>query len=95
MEQRKRITEPYLQALVSSGVTITASLGRNFGDETARTGTVLLTAAGSETRLIKKFEGLELADAQTVQITLGDSAAANNGWTLDEFIAPVEPTDIA
>ncbi len=94
-EQRKRITEPYLQAGAATGVTITASLGRNFGDETARTGTVSLSAVGSETRVLRKFEGLELADAQVIQITLGDSAAANNAWTLDELNIPVEVTDFA
>ena len=54
-----------------------------------------LTAAGSETRLVKKFEAAALADAQAIQVTLGDSAAANNAWTLDEWFATAEPTEEA
>jgi hypothetical protein len=76
-------------------VTITQSLTRNFGDETARTSTVVLTAAGSETRVLKKFEAAAAADVQTLQVTLGDAAAANNTWTLDEWRGTVEPTEDA
>lgn len=93
MHQRKRLETAYLQAGASSGVTITQSFTRNFGDETARTSSVLLTAAGTETRVIKRFQDAALNDANIIQTTLGDSAAANVSWTLDEWIGLVEPME--
>jgi hypothetical protein len=93
MHQQKRLKEAYLQAIAGSSVTITQTLTRNFGDETARTSTVSLTAAGSETRIIRKFEAAALADMKNMQVQLGDAAAANVAWTLDEWVGTVEPTD--
>jgi hypothetical protein len=77
-----------LLAKAASGVTITQTLNRDFGAET-RTSTVLLTPNASETRVIKKFEASEMAQADTIQVTLGDAAAASNSWTLDQWTAPV------
>lgn len=77
-----------LLAKAASGVTMTQTLDRDFGLET-RTSSVLLTASASETRVVKKFEASEIAQADTVQVTLGDSAAADNAWTLDLWTAPV------
>jgi hypothetical protein len=77
-----------LLAKAASGVTITQTLDRDFGLET-RTSSVVLTASASETRVVKKFEASELAQADTIQVTLGDSAAASNAWTLDQWTAPV------
>jgi hypothetical protein len=91
----KRISEAYLQASAQSGVTITQTFIRNFGDETNRTSTVLLTAAGSETRVVKKFEDSACADVKMLQVRLGDAAASTATWTLDESIVtgePLEPT---
>lgn len=90
MQFHKRLAEPYLQALAVSGVTITQTWTRNHGDETGRTSTVSLTPTGSQTRVVRKFEGGELVDADHAQVTLGDGSAANNAWTMDEWIAPFE-----
>ena len=77
-----------LVAKVSSGVTITQTLTRDFGLE-SRTSSVTLTASASETRVVKKFEGSDMAQADTIQLQIGDSAAAANAWTLDAWSAPV------
>jgi hypothetical protein len=95
LQQRVRLNRAYLQAAAANAVTITQTLIRNFGDETARTATALLTAAGSETRVIKTLEATALADAQNVQVKLGDSAAANVAWTLDEWLGTAEPMEQA
>jgi hypothetical protein len=86
MDRFKTVEAAYLQAIVGSGVTITQTLTRNFGVE-SRTATVALTAAGSETRVSKKVEGSALKDAAHMQVTLGDGAAQNVDWTLDEWLA--------
>jgi hypothetical protein len=91
----KRISEAYLQASAQTGVTITQTFIRNFGDETNRTDTVLLTAAGSETRVIKKFEGSACADVKMLQVRLGDGSASTATWTLDEHIVTGEPLETA
>lgn len=94
LQMFKRLTRSIMQASVATATTITQTFTRNFGDETARTSTTLLTAAGSETRVVKKFEDAALADVKVFAVTLGDSAAANTpSWTLDEWIGAVETKD--
>lgn len=81
----------YLRAGASSGVSIQQSLVRNFGDETARTSTVSLTASGSETTVLRKFEDAALQDADAVQVTLGDASATASAWQLFGWTAEVKP----
>jgi hypothetical protein len=73
----------------ASGVTLTATLTPDFGAGTAKTGTALLTAAGSETRVSKRLEGSAIGHAEFVSITIGDSAAANNTWSFDRITIPL------
>jgi hypothetical protein len=77
----------YLRASAQSGVTIRESLIRNMGDETVRTSDVLLTPVGSQTNILKKFEDAALQDGDTVQVTLGDSAAVASAWQLFAYHA--------
>lgn len=83
------IGQSHLLAKAASGVTITQTIDRDFGLET-RTATVLLTAAGSETRVLRKIEGSDLSGCGTIQIQIGDGSAASNGWTLDALSIPVD-----
>jgi hypothetical protein len=76
-------------APAASGVTLTATITPDFGAGTAKTGTALLTAAGSETRVSKRFEGSAIGHADFVSITIGDSAAANNTWSFDRITIPL------
>lgn len=87
------IGEGQLLAKAASGVTITQTVIRDFGLET-RTATCSLTAAASETRVLRKFEAGDLADAGVIQITLGDGSAASNGWTLDTLMVPILDQEI-
>lgn len=87
--QNVAIGQSVLLAKAATGVTITQTLDRNYGLET-RTSTVSLTADGSESRVIKKFEASDLAQAAAVQVQLGDSAAvATAQWALDALEVPV------
>lgn len=88
----KMVGRAYLKALAASGVTIQQSLIPNFGAESTRTDTVSLTAAGSETRVLRRFEGAALNKAATFQVQIGDSAAASNNWLIDKWMSTVERT---
>jgi hypothetical protein len=81
------IKRAYLRASAQSGVTIQQSLTRNFGDETNRTSTVLLTATGSQTDVLRKFEDAALQDGDAVQVTLGDASAVASAWQLHGWTA--------
>jgi hypothetical protein len=48
---------------------------------------VLLTPVGSQTNILKKFEDAALQDGDTVQVTLGDSAAVASAWQLFAYHA--------
>jgi hypothetical protein len=80
--------EGYLVAKSSSGVSIRLSVIRDMGAET-RTSDVLLTAAGSETYVLKKFEACDLSEAWCAQMEIGDASAVAGAWTLDGFTVPV------
>lgn len=86
--QNVQVGQSILLAKAASGVTITQTLDRDFGVET-RTSTALLTADASETRVIKKFEASDLAQAGTVQVQLGDASAVANNWVLDALSIPI------
>lgn len=81
-----------LLAEVSSGVTITLTTDRDFAAETA-TSTALLTADGSETRKLVKFEGAAIGEAGHVSFRVGDSAAVDNSWVLDALVTPIMVDD--
>ncbi len=68
--------------------TLELEIDRNRGAEFA-TDTVSLVAAGTETRVIRKFEGIQVADAELVQFKLGDEVATPNEWTIDRFQAKI------
>ena len=73
-----------------SGQSLTLTLTRDFGKNTARTFSASLTASGSETRIIRDFPDSALTEAQVIELQVGDSAAVSSGsWVLDEIIVPV------
>lgn len=74
-----------LMGEASSGVTITVTMNRDFGRQT-RSATATLTALGSEARVEKYIEDLDLTDARFVAFQIGDGAAASNDWNLDRLI---------
>jgi hypothetical protein len=75
----------YLSASAQAGVAIQQALVRNFGDETDRTSDVLLTAEGSETTVLRKFEDAAVQDAWALQVTLGDAEDVASGWTIYQW----------
>lgn len=90
---RNGITRSTLLAQASSGVTITQTFVRNFGDETNRTDTVSLTATGSESHVLRAFDASALQDAYVFQVRLGDGSAAQNQWTLDRWYADLHQNE--
>lgn len=87
----KRLGKAYVQVKTQAGVTIYETLIRNYGVQSLQTQT-LITAVGSETRALRRFDVAELADAFTFQTQLGDVAAVANTWTLDHWSATLEIT---
>ena len=74
-----------LVALASAGVTTTVTTTVDFGLQSV-SDTVLLTAAGSETRVQPRIGGsVALSGGYVVQFRVGDSAAANTAWQIDEL----------
>jgi hypothetical protein len=86
----KTLVRSHIHAEVATGVTVTQTLIRNMGDDTDRTATVLLTAAGSETEVLKTFTDAALAEAYAFQVRLGDGSALDSGMTLNRWYADIE-----
>lgn len=82
-------TDPQLIANVSAGVTITVSPLSDFGLATTQAGTVSLAAAGSESRVQRRVEGLQAAGVGVIAFRVGDAAAVSNGWIIDALVAVV------
>lgn len=85
--------EPSVIAKVGTP-TLTVTMSRDFGVET-RSGTTTIAAVGSETRVIKKVEGLEWEQVRVAQVTVGDGSALDSAWTLDGLVIPVTPEGVA
>lgn len=87
--KRVFLHDAILIAAAASGVTVTATTTGDFGAPSqTTTATALLTAAGSETRVIKRVEESALGAVDAVQFTLGDGSAAANYWVLDALEVP-------
>lgn len=82
------LDDSYLVGEAASGVSIRLSVIRDMGAET-RTSDVVLTAAGSETYVMKKFDACDLSGAWCAQMEIGDASAVASAWTLEGFTAPV------
>ncbi len=82
------VGETVLVAKAQAGVTIQQTLIRDYGLEN-RTSTVVLTPAGSEARVIVKVEGSAMAQAKTLQVTLGDVSAVSSAWSLEALVIPL------
>jgi len=80
--------EPTLLATALAGSDVTVTLTRDFGLET-RSQAVSLAPTASETRVVRKVEGLEMGEADVLQISVGDSAANDERWSVDALIVPI------
>jgi hypothetical protein len=90
----KEVVRSYLLATAQAGVSIQQAWIRNFGDEVNRTDAVTLTPHGSETRLLRKFESPELAEAYVFQVQIGDASAVSAAWTLERWWADVSEGEV-
>lgn len=84
--------ESLIVAKAKTSCTLTQTLVRDFGAE-SRTGAVDLTLTsieGSAGRVIRKVEASAMADAWSLEVQVGDSAAINNPlWTVDQIMLPL------
>lgn len=88
--ERVGVRETMLVAKAQSGVSIQQSIIKDFGVAANQTDSVLLTAEGSESRVIRKFDGSMQADMGIIQIQLGDASAIAATWALDALMVPVD-----
>lgn len=93
LDRKCAIQNPYVLASAESQ-TLRVTLTADYGAVTARTDDESFTPAGSETRLLKRFEGVEAADAMAIQVRVGDAAAISNGWTIDAVLVPYEAREL-
>jgi hypothetical protein len=95
------VRPPTIIAETSSGVTLQGILRGDFHASTDASDTVLLTAgtqlasgaqaaAGSETRVVKRFDALTLSGVRCVELQVGDDTAVSSAWTLDSLTVPYE-----
>lgn len=89
LHRRIGTREPHLLAMAQAATSVQVTVVRDFGIE-SRAATVSLAPAASETRVLRKLEGLEMADAAFVQVTIGDASAVASAWTLDALAVPVK-----
>ena len=85
--------EGSLVAKASSGTSIEATALGDFG-LTSSQGTVTLTPSGTEDYVVRKFEGLQLADIVYLQVKIGDPTTPTAPvacWSLESFYTPGQP----
>lgn len=86
---RGAISDAVILAPAASGVTLTCTTTPDFGANPTKSGTALLTAAGSETRVQVRMADSGIGSAQFVQLQVGDGSAANNAWSFDRMTLAV------
>jgi hypothetical protein len=83
------IRDGVLIGQAATGVTVTVTARSDFGLESSASGSALLTAAGSETRVQNRLDGLQTASVGTFALRIGDSAGLSTQWTVDAVIVNV------
>jgi hypothetical protein len=89
IDHRVTMGNPLVLAGADS-MTLQVQVTQDYGLQTARTDTESFTPAGSETRLLKRVEGLEAADAGAIQVRVGDASANADDWVIDAVVVPYE-----
>ena len=82
------LLQPYVLADAASAVTIQHRIIRNAGAETRDTTLTLTAIEGSEAIVLRKAADAAMNDAWTLQIRLGDAAAANVHWLIHQWRCP-------
>lgn len=80
--------EAILVADALAGATITVDIFRDVGAETL-TSSASIAASGSETSVFAQLEASRVAQANTIQVRIGDASAVGDIWNLDALIVPV------
>jgi hypothetical protein len=80
---------PIIVATAQQGIVIHVDSVTNFGYNTRDANIDLTPSGNGETRVVRKVDGLEDADFDTVQITIGDEFAQAADWTIDQMTIPL------
>ena len=84
------IRESYVVAGASTGVSIILYGDRNFQIDWSYS-QVNLTPVGSEQRVIRKFDRLQISDLQHLDLWIGDLEAVDSYWSIELVHAIIEP----
>jgi hypothetical protein len=82
------LKEPSLLAEAADSQMVSLISDRDFGKET-RSQQVILTPDLAETRVVRKFQGATVGEADAIQLTLGDASATNDYWSCEVLWVPV------
>lgn len=83
------LEQPTITAAAQSGVSVQFSVSADWGKQTTRSGSVTLTASGSETFVVKMVEGLASGQAMAAQFTIGDASAQSVAWRIEQARIPI------
>jgi hypothetical protein len=82
-----RVTQPYITARVSGNVNVQMTLIKNHEKE-LQSDSVTLNFVGSEVFIDRMFESIDLSEIEYMQLQLGDAAAQEVMWWIDEIAVP-------
>jgi hypothetical protein len=89
MLRKQRVFESFLTALASPATSIRLTLTKDWGTE-APTADVSIAPLASETYVRRRCDETNLGDATTIDLTLGDAAAATSSFTLVRWDSSLE-----
>jgi hypothetical protein len=82
LDGRAAVVEGSVFAEAASGVSIAVGAIPNYDLTKIVSATVVLTASGSETQVLKRLDGLKFGDAKAVQLQIGDSTETASQWVI-------------
>jgi hypothetical protein len=76
------VAAAHIFADVAAGVTLSLTITPDYDSAQARTSTISLAASGSESRVIRGVDVVEVGKAKVIQATVGDASAIANQWAV-------------
>ncbi len=83
-----RVTEPYIVAKAQTGKSVQGTIIPGMDSGLGISDDVDLSPVATESYVERKFESIDMADINYFQVQVGDVAAMDTSWTLDELVVP-------
>jgi hypothetical protein len=91
---RCSVDEPMICAKARAATVVTVTATADFG-LSSQSKIVSLSPKRTETRVVRKVEGLGLGECSAVQYQIGDAAATDNSWSIDALVVPAKSMEPA